>query len=127
MDKTESPQLQWLQKQHAALQWRLSGPNVHNPYDALSSEQKLRDYVADRFELLRVCRVQGFLSDALVVQINDMETMEFRTDHPNLVNLLREDLEKYLKSSGVWETMASEFKKLQQLCQEELKSRTGKS
>ena len=123
MEKKNSPELTWLLKEHSVLRWRLIGPDFRNPFDAGSSDEKLQEYAGDRSALLSACRAQAYLDDSMVLQITDLSTLEFDSVHPNLVTLQRQDLESYLKTSGVWDHFIREFAKIRQACVDTINER----
>lgn len=118
---------QWLEKVHSSVRWRLVTPNIHNPFDSASSNQKLEEYASDRTSLTAVCQVHADMDDTTILRITDFDLMQFDTEHPNLVGLTREDLQRYLQKSGVRDFVLKELAKFQQACKEEVKNRSKES
>ncbi|NMC61645.1 MAG: hypothetical protein GYA55_00605 [SAR324 cluster bacterium] len=125
MEQRQSPAYLWLQKAQPNIRWRLVGPNIKNPFDSLATEQRLEEYVGDKFALMEVCQVLAIMDESTILKITDLDALQFTTEHPNLVSLSREDLEAFLKTSGVWDKLIAEFSALQKACSEELKTRSG--
>lgn len=126
MDSKESPGLAWLEKNHSVIRWRVIGPNVRNPFDSASSDQKLETYASDRSTLMEACQVQAAMDDTILIKITDLSVFKFSTEHPYLVDLSREDLRRYLDKSGIAKMIQDELSKLQQACRDELKNRTSR-
>ena len=121
------PEYQWLIQTHPVLRWRLIGPNIKNPFDSTASDQKLEGYVSDKSVLMEACQVHCLMDDTMVIKITDLTLMKYESEHPNLNNMTADDLDGYLKETGVWKTIDADFKKLQQACEDELAVRKGGS
>lgn len=122
-DEFETPQRDWLERNHANLTWRLVGPNIRNRFDSNTSETKLEEYIRDREALWEKSTVQCFLDDACILKVTDMMFFEYNTSHPNLVGIEQESLRRYLEKSGVWDNMREQLDSLQELCEKELHAR----
>ena len=117
--------VKWLAANNSAIKWRLIGPNISNPFDSQAADSRLDDYANDRSALMSVCSIQALMDETVLVKINDLISFDFDTEHPNLVDLTPEELKKFLESSGTWDTITNDFKKLQQSCRDELDRRRG--
>ncbi|MCI5066471.1 hypothetical protein MRY87_12175 [bacterium] len=122
-DDYDSPQSEWLSKNHENLTWRLAGPNFRNRFDSNVSESKLEEYLRDRELLWEHCSAQCFLDDACILKVTDMMFFEYETTHPNLVGLEQEGLRRYLEGQGVWSNMRDQLDEMLDLCEKELHAR----
>jgi len=123
MNERKSDEHEWLDKMHSTIVWRLIGPNIKNPFDSNVTETKLEDYSTDRSTLMEVCEVQAYMDETVILKVLDLTDLTIETVHPNLVNLDRDSLSRYLKESGVWDFIEDEFKKLQEECRVEFEAR----
>lgn len=118
-----SQAINWLERVGPSITWRFVCPNIHSPFDSASANQKLEEYATDRNVLSAVCRMEAWMDETILVSITDINTLDFKTDHPNLIELRQEELSAYLKKSGVVDRIEKEIKKFQQACELELKER----
>ena len=123
MNERRAPEYTWLEKSHPNIKWRLIGPNIRNPFDSLTTDLKLESYTSDRYALMEVCQVMAIMDESTILKITDLDSLQFLTEHPNLVSLQREDLDAYLKTSGVWDKISADFNELQKECRRELDAR----
>jgi len=123
--KTDSNQKKWLLKMHPAIVWRIDGPNVSNPFDSTSSDEKLEEYLSDRATLLSACKAKAYMDETEILRIINLAELKFETVHPNVVNIDELDLMEYLKEQGVWLFLSKEIDRVRELCREELGRRRG--
>lgn len=125
MNSRISAPLQWLQKNQANIKWKLVGPNIQNPFDMAASTEKLREYVMDRSLLLERCSVHAHMDETTIMRITDLNTFAFASEHPNLMGLSSEDLQRFLEASGTWKSLQEGVINIQKACEGEIKSREG--
>lgn len=123
MNAKPTPAIAWLQKNQANIKWKLVGPNIQNPFDVAASTERLQEYVYDINLLKENCSVQAYMDDTTIIKITDLNFFEFSSEHPNLNGLAREELQRFLESSGTWKIIQAEIRKVQDSCKAEIAAR----
>ncbi|MCB0352815.1 MAG: hypothetical protein KDD64_04795 [Bdellovibrionales bacterium] len=126
-EEAASSQLEWLRKNNDSLKWRLIGPNIKNRFDSSVSVDKLEEFLRDRHLLAESCSFAACMDDVEVLRVMDLYRFDGRTEHPYLVGIQQEDIQRFLRETGLDLKITEEIDELLGKIEDEINDRQGSS
>ncbi len=113
----------WLSRMHSLLQWKFSAPEPNNPFKPPMSDKVLKELSEERPVLARYMKLRGFLDGDEIITFTDMSTLKLDTEHPNIKLMPKNEVKKYLETSGLMQRFEDEMTAVQAAFKEELDRR----
>lgn len=123
MNSRITPERQWLIRNHGSIEWKLNTPDIKNPFDSSVSEAKLEDYISDRSLVMEACKVVAIMDETEILRIEDLTSLKYKTEHPNIMNIDAENLDGYMRENGIWDLISEKFDEFKRECEDELARR----
>jgi hypothetical protein len=114
---------QWLEHMTDCLNWKVLGPDLHNPYQAPYSYEFLVALASNRETLAGEIKLRCMADGFEVLTVRNYARLEISTEHPCLTQLSGAELSSYLKETGLIGTIESAIDKIQEQIREEVKRR----
>lgn len=123
MNSTEKPTSSWFDKMEGYLDWKIVGPNIHNPYERTFSTRMIAQLAFDRALLKQLLLIRCLCDGFEVMVIENLSAPTIITDHPCVNALGKAAIMEYLQANGFAEEIESEIDRIQAEMREELAKR----
>lgn len=113
----------WFEKMDGFLNWKVIGPDIHNPFGPAISDRVLLELAHKRDVLRKQFNLRCMCDGHEVLMIKNIEAPQINTDHPCISELSRAEIFDYLDEHGVTDQINKEMDRVQQEIKDELKRR----
>ena len=102
----------WLDHMTGYLSWRVTGPDIHNPYKALPSTATLKRMTSDAPFLMQHICIRCSCDGHEVMVIVNPDAPRIQSNHPSVASLSNRDVIGYLHRNNLDQTIADEIEKI---------------
>lgn len=115
--------LNWLDKVHPILEWKVLYQPADNPYGKSLSDKALMEYASDDRLLRKRLQLRAQLDGEEVLRVTDLERITILSSHPSVGALRKHDYVAYFKQHKFERWIRSEMERIQQEYREDLERR----
>ena len=115
--------LNWLDKIHPILEWKVLYQPAENPYGKSLSDKALMEYASDDRLLRKRLQLRAALDGEEVLRVTDLERVTILSSHPSVGSLRKSDYVAYFKQHKFERWIRGEMQRIQQEYRDDLERR----
>lgn len=127
MTSTETKEPSWLERMHTFLTWKISPPEISNPYKQPLSDKALNELATDKSVLVKFIEIRAMMDGEELVKISDLSALNVKTAHPHISKMRKAEIKEYLSNFGIFGLVEKEIPEIQKNIMEELNRRKSKA